>query len=333
MYALLFFQFALQTVVLNTFDLSDYSTRVAILIISYSIVTVFLSTALITFIEPEYFTRSLMVKRFINLVVISALASLAVFVDDTVSTGIVALGISALMFVVLAASLTVNFLVKYVRLLKQVDKNSGKEIRRYLSMLLFSGIVVIMMGPGAFAVPFVPDSVNVAYFAFLVICVLFCYLAYDAFSRNISTVYELASHKAFVEGSQVTYLDEDEDSSATEPAHPVRTSFKDVCAYMDRWIEKKGYLESGITTDLLAGRVPTSRKYISRYFNEVAQLPFRDFVNNNRIEESKRLMRSTSLDDNDISKVIGFTSRAQFVNLFKTITGVTPSVWRKSNEN
>jgi len=49
-----------------------------------------------------------------------------------------------------------------------------------------------------------------------------------------------------------------------------------------------------------------------------------------RTEYAKDLMSDKSLNMTDISKRCGYSSTAHMSNQFKTITGITPSEWKRS---
>lgn len=57
--------------------------------------------------------------------------------------------------------------------------------------------------------------------------------------------------------------------------------------------------------------------------------PYR-YVVNERIEEGKRLLRTTDASVMDIALAVGFENHAHFSSTFKKQVGVTPSAWRKA---
>lgn len=55
------------------------------------------------------------------------------------------------------------------------------------------------------------------------------------------------------------------------------------------------------------------------------------YINNYRIEKAKHLIRTEYLKLHEIAKMTGFSSAIVFSTVFKKITGMTPSDYRKEN--
>ena len=70
--------------------------------------------------------------------------------------------------------------------------------------------------------------------------------------------------------------------------------------------------------------------YISKYFKAKIGIPYKAYVNMLRIKHSKYLLESTSLGILKIAEQSGFGNPRTFNREFISITGITPSEYRKS---
>lgn len=83
-----------------------------------------------------------------------------------------------------------------------------------------------------------------------------------------------------------------------------------------------------ITAASVAQELNLSPNYFSALFRETVGVSFREQLTRIRIEESKRLLRSTSDSLTDIAVAMGFSDQSYFCKSFKRITGVTPGKYR-----
>ncbi|TBL80029.1 AraC family transcriptional regulator [Paenibacillus thalictri] len=84
-----------------------------------------------------------------------------------------------------------------------------------------------------------------------------------------------------------------------------------------------------ISLKLLADRFHMSQFYLSRIYKEVTGFTFVDYVNQVRIKESQKLLKSTKFNITAITEKVGFENSTHFGRVFKTITGVAPLQYRK----
>lgn len=97
--------------------------------------------------------------------------------------------------------------------------------------------------------------------------------------------------------------------------------------------EKKIFLNPSLTIEDLARELGTNRTYVSKFVNLTYGVPFRDYLNNLRMDFAKQLM----LDEPDavldyISSSSGYNTLSQFIRKFKEVEGVTPTAWRNSQK-
>jgi len=92
------------------------------------------------------------------------------------------------------------------------------------------------------------------------------------------------------------------------------------------------YLDPEITMDKLAEIINCSRHHLSQVLNGGLQKSFYDYLNACRVEEAKILLSDIARANYKISSIAydaGFNSLSAFNEVFKKLTGVTPSQYRK----
>ena len=89
------------------------------------------------------------------------------------------------------------------------------------------------------------------------------------------------------------------------------------------------HLSEAITTNQIAAHLFLSRQHLSRKFTQEAGIPLASFIRNEKIEESKRLLRYTDRSVSAIAAYLGFSSQGHFAKVFKEITDMTPGEYRE----
>lgn len=97
--------------------------------------------------------------------------------------------------------------------------------------------------------------------------------------------------------------------------------------------EKKPYLHSDYSMETAAEQLNTNRTYISILVNKAYKKNFREFINEKRIDEAKRVMKaSPDAILEEVAASSGFNNASQLTRKFKELTGMTPRQWQKSQE-
>lgn len=93
------------------------------------------------------------------------------------------------------------------------------------------------------------------------------------------------------------------------------------------------YKENNLKLETLAEKLKSNRHFVSQVINQFYKTNFFDFINASRIDEAKRLLVSGSHELNiiEIAYAVGYNNKVTFNTVFKRITGVTPSEYRKQN--
>ena len=98
---------------------------------------------------------------------------------------------------------------------------------------------------------------------------------------------------------------------------------------------RKLYLNPDLSMHDLSEELSISVKHLSCLINQSFHVNFYDFINQYRIEDSKKLLRESLQSKTTILEIAyqtGFNSKSTFNSAFKKMTGMTPSEFRKSEQ-
>lgn len=91
----------------------------------------------------------------------------------------------------------------------------------------------------------------------------------------------------------------------------------------------KEYIETcyhrTITLEEIAAELHVNRNYLSQLFKKVTGEPFVTYLNKHRIEKAKEQMMTGKFMVYEISDSVGFQNPTYFSQVFKSITGRSPS--------
>lgn len=99
--------------------------------------------------------------------------------------------------------------------------------------------------------------------------------------------------------------------------------------------EEKLYRESDITVKTLASRLLITPRSLSQVINDQLKKSFYEFISQFRIEEAQQILKNPETRDKpiiDIAYEVGYNSKSAFNRAFKTMTGMTPSEFRKTHK-
>jgi len=97
---------------------------------------------------------------------------------------------------------------------------------------------------------------------------------------------------------------------------------------------EKGFLDPKLTLVSLAERLEVHPKQLSQAINEETEYNFIQFVNHHRIEFAQKLLLDPARQQDKIISIAldsGFGSLSTFNTVFKQVTQMTPSAFRKKN--
>lgn len=90
---------------------------------------------------------------------------------------------------------------------------------------------------------------------------------------------------------------------------------------------------SDFSLSMLADEVNLSQSYLSRIFKQYFGMPFRDYIFNERIKQSKILLLSSDKKIYEVCESVGFDDPNYFSTIFKKATGYSPNGYRKHVTN
>jgi AraC-like DNA-binding protein len=109
-------------------------------------------------------------------------------------------------------------------------------------------------------------------------------------------------------------------------------SLETVALVQQYMTEQKPYLNHLLNIDNLANQMNITPRTLSQIINRHFHQNFFEFINQYRVQESKKLLvseqhkKSTMLEVMDLA---GFNSKATYNTFFKKIVGLTPTQYRK----
>lgn len=116
-----------------------------------------------------------------------------------------------------------------------------------------------------------------------------------------------------------------ESMKQTVTTHPMHQKMTEVAGYLN------DNFHSQITLHEVSKLFYISPSYLSRTFKRITGFQFKEYLQIIRLREAKRLLRESNAPISQIAENTGFEHVANFNVMFKKVTGVTPSFYRKSN--
>ena len=93
---------------------------------------------------------------------------------------------------------------------------------------------------------------------------------------------------------------------------------------------EKNYMDPEISLNSIAEYIGLSPTYFSTVFKQEAGMNFIDYLTKTRIDEAKRLLRSTDKRISDIAMEVGYRDQHYFSSAFKKYQGDTPKSYREN---
>ncbi|PEL11146.1 helix-turn-helix domain-containing protein [Bacillus sp. AFS017336] len=91
------------------------------------------------------------------------------------------------------------------------------------------------------------------------------------------------------------------------------------------------HLYDDITLDHLAEMSRLSPNYLSSVFKKEVGIPISEYIQRQRIDESKKLLQLTNYSISDIGTSLNFNDQSYFIKIFKKYTGLTPKQFRSNH--
>ncbi|MBQ1509000.1 MAG: helix-turn-helix transcriptional regulator, partial [Erysipelotrichaceae bacterium] len=101
---------------------------------------------------------------------------------------------------------------------------------------------------------------------------------------------------------------------------------EDIIARAKKYIDEN-YREN-IDRNNVAAVTFVTPNYLSKLFKNSTNMNLREYINQLRVEEAKRLLLSTSMSVSEIASYVGYYNISYFSTVFHKIVGVSPFDWR-----
>ena len=90
-------------------------------------------------------------------------------------------------------------------------------------------------------------------------------------------------------------------------------------------------LEKDLSIKLISQSINVSKSVLYKKFRDRFHCTVGEYINRKRVEQSRKLLTSSSLSMEEISQQCGFSSASYFTKIFKQHTGTTPLKYKKSH--
>ena len=100
------------------------------------------------------------------------------------------------------------------------------------------------------------------------------------------------------------------------------------CRFVKEYLD--AHYTENIMLDVLSEKSEMNKYYLVHSFTKTFGCSPISYLNEKRIEESKRLLETTNLSIAEIAVEIGFSSQSYFSQSFKKNTYMTPNEYRRS---
>lgn len=94
----------------------------------------------------------------------------------------------------------------------------------------------------------------------------------------------------------------------------------------------RSYTDANLSLSSVALEVAKNEKSISKFLQNEYGLSFKQYLNNIRLEEAKRLIAIHELSLKEIAYMVGYGSSNHFTRVFKQYLDVTPTEYRSNLE-
>ena len=104
---------------------------------------------------------------------------------------------------------------------------------------------------------------------------------------------------------------------------------KDIMARAIRYVDE--HYRDNIDRDDVAAVAFVTPNYLSKLFRNHMGMNLREYINQLRIEEAKRLLLSTQMSVSEVASHVGYFNISYFSTVFHKIVGMSPVDWRNDS--
>lgn len=209
----------------------------------------------------------------------------------------------------------------YYRQYKLALDNYYSELSAdHLAWVHFSQLSIILMALAIVVMTILPDKMMVTFLAAILM-----FYSYYGFRIMLYSARFLDYNKSLDLLPWNRENSEDKNNSSSN---------NDVQLLIEKWVEKKSFVQPNLTILSVAAEMGTNRTYLSSHINTFKQQTFKEWIAELRINEAKEmLLADPNIPIGEVSMTVGFTDKSNFARSFSRLTGSTPSEWRNANLN
>lgn len=243
-------------------------------------------------------------------------------------TGLYNLTSFTIYFIVLEA-ITLTYLLKAFRLVKR----KNKKLKSYFSSMEKINFEWLKLVVTAFIMMWIVDIINLGTY-FLGISTVTSMELFYFISLLINFIFaNLLILKNLKLPSTEDATEKEIERHKYENSRLTEQEKSDILFCLENLMKReKLYLNSSLNLGETAQHLNLAPRYLSQVINELKEQNFYDYVNSYRIDEAKRLLSDSSHENDKILAILGecgFNSKSAFNAMFKKVTGITPSEFRK----
>ena len=237
-------------------------------------------------------------------------------------------------YVVTISSIGIYFLtVSKIRFLAHIRKyHNGEERSKctWIHILVWSLIVFYVLCCFTILVTTPEFNVTSLWIQFVLSIII------TISTLNIQEIY-LHLGQAFANAS--TNVEEQKADDAIDGADngedtaPENTDGDPISVIIDRWLNRsdRPYLAEGLTINKVAEQMNLNKRLLSQYLNNVLCQNFNAWINELKVNEVKRIIEEEpSQNFNTIANRVGFNDAPAMTKVFKSVCGMTPTMYRNS---
>lgn len=212
----------------------------------------------------------------------------------------------------------------------QIEAETASDLSNY-NMYMTTGTFLLFTV--AFLLPAIIFSSKLLIFIgpIFLVAILFYVFSFIALGFNQNQVTEMIDEEP--EDSQHSYIWEGKDGNIGCPQDKIGSNdIRLIETAIAQFVHDHGYNDQNLTASVVARRLGISKGIFTQYLTEQKGQTFRVWLSNIRIEEAKRMLLTTSYNNETISIECGFSSRSWMQQKFKATTGMTPNEWKESQQ-
>ena len=294
--------------------------RVTTLIVAVSQAFLFTFT-LILLIDAAYLTHKRVMRELIPVVILSIAFVVAFFILPNAYLS-VTVHLFTLFYLCLLIRYLRLFIVHYRHCLQKINNFFSGQEAQQLRWVKVSFYAVLSIGVLALVTSLFP-SVYIGVGSSVVYLLFYLYFAI----RFVHYCFVYTKMEvALSNDNSIQHKQHDNDRSEQEGDNMNILEVK-----LNKWIEEKRFLQSGITIEDVSFEIGTNRSYLSEHINSIKGISFRQWINELRISEAKILLQQyPKMSVSDVAIKVGFANKSHFGRTFLALHNATPQNWRKS---